>query len=151
MKWSTGQGRQALVAFVIVTGIALLVPPQGGGFAEEGESDDASVHLNFASILFYKGRRLLQTGDATAGGAVFKVIEQELQLALQLSEHDPNERRRQLLRSQSAYLLGDVNLFVFKDHEKAKAFYEEALRYFPEHDGAIEALKRFGAPTLTTQ
>lgn len=107
------------------------------------ESSDPSVHLNYASIIFYKGRSLLQGGDKEAGEAVFEDVERELRLAMKLSESDTDERRRALLNSQSAYLLGDVYFFVFNDREKAKASYQEALRYVPDHDGAVQALQRF--------
>jgi len=107
------------------------------------ESSDPSVHLNYASILFYKGRALMQAGDKEAGDAVFKDVERELRLAMQLAESDTDERRRALLNGQSAFLLGEVYFFVFNDRDKAKASYEEALRSIPDHDGALQALQRF--------
>jgi len=106
-------------------------------------SQDPSAHLNYASILFYKGRRLLQSGDHEGSEAVFKEVEQELLLAARLSDNDTEDLRRRLLKSQCAFLLGDVYLFVFKDRQKAKAAYQDSLGHFPEHDGAREALKRF--------
>jgi len=116
------------------------------GVADAGsapESSDPSVHLNYASILFYKGRSLIQGGDKQGGDAIFEDVERELRLAMKLSESDTDERRKALLNSQSAFLLGEVYFFVFNDREKAKASYQEALRYVPDHDGALQALQRF--------
>ena len=107
------------------------------------QSDDASVHLTYASILFYKGRSLLQAGDREHAERVFKTVEAELRDALRLSEHDEDAQRRGLLRSQSAFLMGDLYFFVFNDAATAKAFYQESLQDFPEHEGAREALKQF--------
>ena len=109
--------------------------------ASEVESTDPSVHLNYASILFYKGRRLFQTGDVEQAKAIFKDVERHLREALRLTAQDQDPVRRQLIESQAAFLLGDVHLFVWSDEPAAKAFYEQALAAYPEHDGAREALK----------
>ena len=56
-----------------------------------------------------------------------------------------------LLRSQCAFLLGDVTLHVFNRKDEAKRFYEQALREFPEHDGALTALARLILPVIPPQ
>ena len=140
-----GGGRKRLMVAIIAMVVAEALAPVLIA-AETVASDDAATHLTYASILFYKGRRLLQPTSQAEGEAIFKAVEQELQLALELSAQDQNERRRQLVRSQSAHLLGDLYFYVWKDRDKAKAFYEQALQAYPEHDGAREALKRFTPP-----
>jgi tetratricopeptide (TPR) repeat protein len=130
----------ALVVAMLVMGAASWRIAQAGSAPE---SSDPSVHLNYASILFYKGRSLIQAGEKEAGEAIFEEVERELRLAIKLSESDADERRKALLNSQSAYLLGEVYFFVFGDRDKAKASYQEALRAIPDHDGAIQALQRF--------
>jgi len=105
-------------------------------------SEDPSVHLNYATILFYKGLGLWRS-DQTAGEAILKGVERELTSAIRLSASDTDEPRRNLLRSQCAYLLGDLYTFAFKEPAHAKAFYQQAVRYFPEHTAAVAALKRF--------
>lgn len=107
------------------------------------ESSDPSVHLNYASILFYKGRTLIQAGEKEKGEAVFKEVERELLSAMKLAALDTDAQRRALLDGQSAFLLGEVYFFVFNDRDKAKTSYQEALRYVPDHHGALEALQRF--------
>ena len=114
--------------------------------AETLAPDDAATHLTYASILFYKGKRLLQPASRAEGEAIFKEVEQELRRALELSAQDPDARRRQLIGSQSAHILGDLYLYVWKNPDKAKAFYEQAVHAYPEHVGAREALKRFTPP-----
>ena len=105
------------------------------------DSRDATTHLTFATILFYRGLRLMRTGEPEAARVVFFAIEKELLMASRLADTDQDDRRRGLVKSQCAYLLGDLAAFVLVDKDKAKAFYQEALTYFPEHDGAREALK----------
>jgi hypothetical protein len=126
-------------AAVVIGACALL----SGAAGAEIQSDDPAVHLNYATILFYKGRGQLGQGQAEAATVTFQEMEAELTLAMTLSEQDADSQRRQLLRSQTAFLLGDLHFFVFKDRDKAKAFYEESVKNFPEHHGAVEALKRF--------
>ncbi len=117
--------------------------------ATDRTQDDAASHLTFASILFYKARSLMAK-DAAASQAVFKQIEQELHTAMQLAAGDSHERRRNLISSQSAYLLGDLYAFVFQNVAQAKQYYQESLKYFPEHQGAQDGLKRLEqAPTKT--
>lgn len=134
------RGWLAFFIAVIVMGTLSWRIARGGSAPE---SSDPSVHLNYASILFYKGRNLIQAGDKEAGETAFKEVERELRLAMKLSESDTDERRHALLNSQSAFLLGEVYFFVFNDREKAKASYQEALRAIPDHDGALQALQRF--------
>lgn len=104
------------------------------------DSQDAGERLTYASLLFY--RDLASLRDSAPSAALFQEVEQELQMVIRLSAADANERRRNLLRSQAAYMLGDVWRYVKKDPAKAKAFYRQAVRYVPEHTAANEALKR---------
>ncbi len=108
--------------------------------------DDPSMHLNTASILFYKGIGLLRGGNKPESETVFRAVEQELLTAIRLAEHDANVHRRNLLRGQCAYLLGDVYASVFPNPTAAKAFYQQAVRYVPDHAAAVDALKRLDAP-----
>ncbi len=116
-----------------------LTPSLGG---VELSSQDPAAHLSYASILFYKGRRMLGAGATAEGEAIFREIEGELHTALKLADQDQDASGRRLLQSQCAFMLGDIRYFVFHDPLTATEFYREALAYFPEHDGASEALKR---------
>jgi hypothetical protein len=115
---------------------------QAGKVVQGINSADPSAHLNYASILFYKGRQEMASGDQGMSTETFKEMEAELLLALQLSESQPDGLERRLLRSQCAFLLGDLQLFIFKDSQKAKTFYQQAVEQFPDHQGAVAALKR---------
>ena len=128
-----------MFAAVVVGACALLTSTASA----EIRSEDSAVHLNYATILFYKGRGQMGQGETDAAKTTFQEAEAELNLAMTLSERDTDDQRRQLLRSQAAFLLGDLHFFVFKDRDKAKAFYQESIKNFPEHSGAVEALKRF--------
>ena len=128
-----------ICAAVVIGACVLLC----GTVIAEIRSEDPAVHLNYATILFYKGKGQMGQGQADAAKVTFQEVETELNLAMTLSEQDADDQRRQLLRSQAAFLLGDLNFFVFKDRDKAKAFYQESIKNFPEHSGAVEALKRF--------
>ena len=105
-------------------------------------SEDPSVYLNYATVEFYNGQQLLRGGKDQEAKVVFRNAEQALQLALKLSESDQDSVRRSLVRSQSSYLLGDLNFFVLDDKAKAKTFYEDALRECPQHAAASAALMR---------
>ena len=63
-------------------------------------------------------------------------------MTLTLSEPTQEASDVKLVRSQCTFLLGEVTLNVFKDRAEAKQFYEQALREYPEHDGATRALAR---------
>jgi hypothetical protein len=121
-------------------------PPQAGPAPAAGgvdlQSQDAAVHLTYASIIFYKGRRLLQSGDAAGADAIFRAVEVALHKALELAAKDPDGSRHALLQSQSAFMLGDIALFVRKKPDEARTYYQQALQYYPEHDGAVQALGR---------
>jgi hypothetical protein len=113
-------------------------------------SDDPVTHMTFATILFYRAKRLMQSGDPVAATVVFKMIETELLAALELPGLDKDPDSLNLGRSQSAFLLGDLALHVQKDPERARAYYQQALQFFPNHDGASQALqfieRRSGQP-----
>ena len=112
----------------------------------EIHSDDPSVYLNYASILFYSGQELLRGGKNEEAQTVFRNAEQALHSALQLSEADQDHLRRSLVRSQSSFLLGELNFFVFGDKKKAKTLYEDALKECPKHTAAAAALMRMLTP-----
>ena len=156
--------RRFIVGFVVMLGIACWMPATSGAestgeatkvtTAEQSpeivtlpdslmgaDPHDPEIRLNYASIRFYRARRLLLT-DIPAAQLEFKGIEGQLIAALQLSEADEAHPGKQLLRSQSAFMLGDLYWYIFHDSARAKTMYQDALRYFPEHDGASEALKR---------
>lgn len=137
-----GAGALTLLQASTITDAAALTPAAA-------TEEDPSVHLNTASILFYKGIGLLRGGNKPESETVFRGVEHELLAAIRLSEHDANAHRRNLLRGQCAYLLGDVYSFVFPNPTTAKAFYQQSIRYVPDHTAAVEALKRLDAPKVT--
>jgi hypothetical protein len=103
-------------------------------------SQDAAEQLNYASILFYKARRVLTT-DRAAGEAIFREVEAALRRALELAAAQPDTLSRALLQSQCAYMLGDIALFVRRDADSAMESYRLALQHYPEHDGAEQAMQ----------
>jgi len=109
-------------------------------------SEDPSVYLNYATIVFYNGQQILRSGKREEAQVVFRMAEEALHAAPRLTETDHNQLRRSLLRSQASFLLGELNFFVFNDKEKAKAFYEDALRECPQHAAAVAALAKVLIP-----
>jgi len=99
-------------------------------------SDDAGAQVAYASIVFYRAQHLLRFGQLEEGKALFREVVVALSNAIELSAHETDVVSRNLLRSQSANLLGDIYNYVYDDAQTATAFYEEALRYFPEHAAA---------------
>jgi len=104
-------------------------------------SADAGAHLAYATIVFYRAHTMFQFGKRKESEQLFRDIVLELTKAIELSAQDADAVSRNLVRSQSAYLLGDISSYVFSDPTAAKAFYEEALRYFPAHSAAEISLK----------
>jgi hypothetical protein len=162
--------RRRFVGACLTVGVLVFLGPAQRGWAEDASAealtllqtgtiegaatltstaateDDPSVHLNTASILFYKGIGLLRNGNKPDSETIFRSVEHELLTAIRLSEQDANAHRHNLLRGQCAFLLGDVYSFVFSNPTIAKAFYQQSVRYVPDHTAAVEALKRLDAP-----
>jgi len=135
--------------FIVLTALGMPATAQAQGLPQavsDIHSEDPSVYLNYASILFYNGQQLLRNGKDEEAKAVFHNAEQALHVALQRSEADQDQLRRSLLRSQASFLLGELNFFVLGDKAKAKTFYEAALRECPQHAAAVAALARVLIP-----
>jgi hypothetical protein len=104
------------------------------------DSQDAGERLTHATILFYRALEGFRPGNPPSD--LFAEVARDLTEAIRLSASDPQPRRRNLIRGQAAYMLGDVYLNVYRDAETAKALYREAVRYVPGHSAAASALKR---------
>ncbi len=100
--------------------------------------DDANWHMNYGSMLFSKGQQVFQAGNKQEGSAIFKEVEKELLLAIKLFKESNS-----IEISQCYFLLGDVYYYAFEDPVKAKSFYQKSLKYYPQHGGASEAMRRF--------
>ena len=109
------------------------------------DSGDAGERLTYASILFYQASHALVTGGE--GEAMFRDVEQELTEAIRLSAADPEERRRNIVRAQAAFLLGELARHVRRDTAEAEQFYTQALRH-AEHIAAARALQQLQAPPV---
>lgn len=105
--------------------------------------EEPDIHMNYASVLFVKGQQILQAGDKENGRAIFNEIENELLLAIKLYKDKPSKDKDNSSKAQCAFLLGDIYFYVYEDKDKAKALYQKALEYYPEHSGAMESLKSF--------
>ena len=108
----------------------------------ELSNEDAGACLSYATILFYKSRDLMTQGKSEEAQAVFMEVNQALQTALQRSESGADTLSRALVRSQVAFMLGDLSFYVFKDPMRAKAFYEQSVHAIADHAGARRALER---------
>ena len=118
---------------------------------DELPNESAAVCLDYATILFYKARALLFQGKGDEAKAEFQNVGDALRAAMKRSEHDPDNVARALVRSQAAFMLGDLSFFVFKDRDGAKALYEESLHAISDHAGAQAALSRLSASEINNQ
>ena len=109
--------------------------------------NDPGLYLNYASLLFYRAQQLLRAGRQPESEALFKEVERELLEVMRLSEHTPGEGSA-IMSSQCAYLLGEIYGYVFKDPQRAQAQYQAALRSYPDHPGALEAMTRIMQATI---
>lgn len=105
-------------------------------------NEDPAACLDYATILFYKARDLMAEGKRDEAQAVFMEVGQALRAVLQRAESRPESVGRALVRSQAAFMLGDLSLYVFQDPAGAKTFYEQSLRDITDHAGARRALDR---------
>jgi len=99
--------------------------------------EDPSWHMSYASTLFMKGQAVIRAGKREEGKVIFREVERELVMAIKFF----TETDRQVV-SHCYFLLGDVYSVAFQDQAKATTFYQTALKYNPDHPGAIDALKR---------
>ncbi|MDD5119791.1 MAG: hypothetical protein PHR84_00565 [Candidatus Omnitrophica bacterium] len=100
--------------------------------------DDASWHMNYGSMLFTKGQQIFQSGNKQDADGVLKEAEEELLLAVDLFKTNDF-----MLISQCYFLIGDIYFYAYSNKNQAKIFYQKSLGYYPEHGGAIEAMKRY--------
>ncbi len=106
----------------------------------EAEPQNPNSHLNYGSMLFKKGQSLIESGDINAGEQIFKEVEKELKTAVSLFKDDGGDK---ILKAQCYFLLGDVYLFVWKNKEGAKTYYQLSLLNDPKHGGAKLAFEEF--------
>ena len=118
---------------------------------DELPNESAAVCLNYATILFYNARGLLYQGKGEEAKPIFQKVGDALRTALKRSENDSDGLARALVRGQASFMLGDLSLYVFKDRDGAKAFYEESLRSISDHAGARTALDRLSASEICNQ
>ena len=105
--------------------------------ASEAEPTRADLHMNYGSMLFVIGAQIYQKGNAEGAAPIFQEAERQLLWATEMF----TKKEEGTLKAQCYYVLGDISLHVKQDKEKAKGFYQKALVCYPQHGGAIEALK----------
>ena len=103
----------------------------------EDRPQEAPPHMNYGSILFTKARVWFQSGHREESTPLFKEAEGHLKKAAELFAESDGA-----LKGQCYYLLGDIYSYVYQDQEKAKEFYQAALKSHPEHTGAKKELER---------
>lgn len=113
--------------------------------ATEVSPDDPLWHMKFGSILFKIGEVIFKAGLLKEGNMIFREAEKELLLAIKFFRETDAEEK--LFIGHSYFLLGDAYYYVFEDKDKAKTHYRNALKHYPEHPGAAEAMKRFPLST----
>ncbi len=127
-------------------GLEAASPEEALGFMKQAldlAPQEPLAHLNYGTILFKVGQRALQAGQTEQGTAMFRDAEKALQTALRLAKSESDPVRRKQFKSQAAFLLGDMQFYVFKDKARAKRYYQETLWYDPQHPGALAARERF--------
>ncbi|MDP2905858.1 MAG: hypothetical protein Q8O22_06125, partial [Candidatus Omnitrophota bacterium] len=103
------------------------------------EPKNGLPHMNYGSMLLVRGQMLLKEGKTEEAKSILKEAEKELLSAIQQSGTATVDA---ITKGQSAFLLGDIYCFIYKDGIKAKEFYKKSLEYFPKHDMAKYALAR---------
>ena len=106
--------------------------------AIQAAPEDASLHMNYGSMLFMKGQQIFQSGNKQEADVILKEAEEELLLAADLFKTSDF-----MLISQCYFLIGDIYFYAFNNKNQAKIFYQKSLGYYPEHGGTIEAMKRY--------
>lgn len=127
-------------------GLEAATPEEAVGFMKQAldlAPQEPLANLNYGTVLFKAGQRALQAGQTEQGTAMFRDAEKALQAALRLAKGESNPALRKQCKSQAAFLLGDIQFYVFKDKARAKRYYQETLWYDPRHPGALAARERF--------
>jgi tetratricopeptide (TPR) repeat protein len=101
------------------------------------EPEKPDWHMNYGSILFTIGAQLFQKGNAETAKPILQESERQLLWAADLFTKSADNS----MKAQCFYLLGDIYWHVVNDKEKAKSFYQKSLALYPQHAGALEALK----------
>ena len=121
---------------------AAAVEPAAGDASDPGVLSDPHALLTYGSVLFYEGQAVLRGAHPADAEPVFRRAEDALVRAVRASDGQADSPSWRLLRGQCAYLLGDLNVYVFNDPAVAKALYEQTLRYVPTHAPAQGAVAR---------
>ena len=121
---------------------AAAVEPAAGDASDPGVLSDPHALLTYGSVLFYEGQTLMRGEHPSDAAPVFRKAEDALVRAIRASDGQADSLSWRLLRGQCAYLLGDLNVYVFNDPAVAKALYEQTLRYVPMHAPAQGAVAR---------
>ena len=136
------RGRLALGAWAVGVGLCAGVSGAEDAPAPHGDeaaqSGDPGRQLTYASVMFYEAKSLLGN-DREQGLAMFRQIERLLNEALRLTEQGGGPGTN-VLRSQSAFMLGQIYQNVFQNPGTAEQQYLAALAAFPGHFGAAQAL-----------
>ncbi|HTY44785.1 MAG TPA: tetratricopeptide repeat protein [Patescibacteria group bacterium] len=104
------------------------------------EPEKPDWHMDYGSILFNIGAQLFQKGNTETAKPILQESERQLLLATDLFVKSTDSA----MKAQCFYLLGEIYRHVINDKEKAKSFYQQSLALYPQHAGALEALKGFG-------
>ena len=115
--------------------------------AKRATPNDPIVHLNYASVLFYRGKDLIEAGKNTQGRMLFKEVQRELELTMTLADDSADGRA---IKGQCAFLLGDTALYAFEDSEQATMWYEKSLEYNPAQEHVARALAKLKQPAPPT-
>ena len=116
-------------------GIALLKS------AVEADPENPSWHMNYGSILFEVGRKMVQQGQKEASRPLLADSENELFKATRFFK-----RNDALQMAQCYFLIGDLYAYSHNQKDIAKTYYQKSLEYDPRHEGALNAMKDLTIP-----
>jgi tetratricopeptide (TPR) repeat protein len=97
------------------------------------EPENPVRRMNYGSNLYGLSGRLFKQGDAKASKKYAKEAEVELKAAIRFFGQ---KIKNYILISHCYFLLGDIYQFAYGDRIAAKEFYQNALKYNPEHPEA---------------
>ncbi len=99
--------------------------------------EDASWHMNYGSMLMMRAQK--SGGEEVT--RLCKESEAELKKAVGLLTGEKDN----ILRAQCYFLIGDIYFYPYQKPVEAKPYYEKALKEYPGHGGAMQAMARYEA------
>ena len=106
----------------------------------QSDPENPVWHMNYGGVLFEIAKNMHHQGRQEASKPLFKECESELFAAARLFK-----RQDSLQIAQCYFLIAEIVNYVYGEKDAAKSYYQKALEYSPQHNGALTAINQLMA------